>query len=89
MHHKHTIDLIPPQEMNTMNNISSPLRKIRREKGLSLKEVSNSVGTTHSHLSRIERGDTTTRELASKLSNFFDQNISEMEILYPERFTQE
>jgi transcriptional regulator with XRE-family HTH domain len=72
-----------------MNNISSPLRKIRRELGLSLKEVSSSVGTTHSHLSRIERGGTTTRNLASKLSNFFDQNISEMEILYPERFTQE
>tara|TARA_B100000795_G_scaffold70697_1_gene49655 strand:- start:6937 stop:7155 length:219 start_codon:yes stop_codon:yes gene_type:complete len=72
-----------------MSTHSSPLRQIRIEKGLSLKEVSASVGTTHGHLSRIERGDTTTRELAQKLSDFFDKKISEMEILYPERFTQE
>ena len=69
-----------------MSTSLSPLRQIRIDKGLSLKEVSTSVGTTHGHLSRIERGDTTTRELASKLSLYFDQHISEIEILYPERF---
>jgi len=38
------------------------------------------------HLSRIERGEKTSTEVAEKLSVFFKNEISEIEILYPERY---
>ncbi|WAW06872.1 helix-turn-helix transcriptional regulator [Oxalobacter formigenes] len=65
----------------------SKLRKCRKKYG-SLQAVSKELHIDASHLSRIERGtQIPSPDLAERLSNFFCGEISEMEILYPERFT--
>jgi hypothetical protein len=38
------------------------------------------------HLSRVERGEKTSTDIAERLSVFFENEISEIEILYPERY---
>lgn len=65
---------------------TSPLRNIRKANGFSLQHVCRGVGVDNGHLSRIERGEKTSSELAEKLSAFFNKEISEIEILYPERY---
>jgi|TARA_R110000851_G_scaffold6006_1_gene24443 putative transcriptional regulator len=67
-------------------NEASPLRNIRKLNGFSLQDVCVEVGVDHSHLSRIERGEKTSAVLAERLSSFFKNEISEIEILYPERY---
>lgn len=64
----------------------SRLRVCRRKYG-SLRSVSEQLRIDASHLSRIERGiQVPSPELAARLSRFFSGEISEMELLYPERF---
>ncbi len=66
----------------------SELKIFRRKRG-SLQTVSEKLDISPSHLSRIERGmQRPSPELAEKLANFFSGEISEMEIIYPERFTK-
>lgn len=65
---------------------TSPLRNIRKANGFSLQHVCRGVGVDNGHLSRIERGEKTSPDLAEKLSIFFKNEISEIEILYPERY---
>lgn len=67
-------------------NQSSPLRNIRKLNGYSLQHVCLKVGVDNGHLSRIERGEKTSPDLAERLSSFFKNEISEIEILYPERY---
>lgn len=65
----------------------SKLRKCREKYG-SLQAVSKELCIDASHLSRIERGQQIpSPDLAERLSIFFCGEISEMEILYPKRFT--
>lgn len=64
----------------------SPLRRVRKRWGLSLVTVAREVGTDVTHLSRIERGDAPRRELAERLAAFFNREITEEMIFYPERF---
>ena len=67
----------------------SRLRALRRQFG-SLELVSEKLNIDASHLSRIERGiQRPSPELAEVLSGFFAGKISEMEILYPERYIHE
>ena len=65
---------------------NTPLRNIRTLKGYSLQHVCSHVHMDNGHLSRIERGEKTSTEVAEKLSIFFKNEISEIEILYPERY---
>ncbi|KOQ95791.1 helix-turn-helix domain-containing protein [Pluralibacter gergoviae] len=65
----------------------TPLRKMRVEQGLTIAEVSRQTSIDVGNLSRIERGiQVTSLETAEKLSKFFDGKISEMQILYPQRY---
>jgi transcriptional regulator with XRE-family HTH domain len=67
----------------------TPLRRIRLERHLSLEAVADGIGMNNGTISRIERGDTkASPETAEKLVKFFGEGISELEILYPERFMQ-
>lgn len=67
--------------------MKSPLREARERRGLTLREVANAVAMDQGNLSRVERGEQTpSKELAEALSNFFDREIDEMQIIYPERF---
>jgi transcriptional regulator with XRE-family HTH domain len=68
--------------------METPLRKAREQRGLTLQEVAKEVDTDQGNLSRIERGEQTpSKELAAALSAFFGHEVSEMQILYPERYT--
>lgn len=68
--------------------MKSPLRTIREANGQTIVEVCRVVGTDPGNLSRIENGkQRASTELAEKLTKHFDGQITEMEILYPERYT--
>lgn len=65
----------------------TPLRNIRLRLGLSLASVATAVQTDIGNLSRIETSvQRPSLKLAEDLSKFFDGEITEMELLYPERF---
>ncbi|MDC9596488.1 helix-turn-helix transcriptional regulator [Xenorhabdus anantnagensis] len=69
--------------------MDTPLRKIRKEQGLTLAQVANAVDCDAGNLSRMERGiQKPALDLAEKLVTFFGRKISEIQILYPERFRQ-
>ena len=65
----------------------TPLRKMRVEKKLTLSEVAIATQLDVGNLSRIERGiQVPSLETAEKLSRFFKGKITEMQILYPQRY---
>ena len=68
----------------------TPLRKARLQRGLTLANVAKSVGSDTGNISRIQRGQQIpNRELLSNLVDLFKENeITEVHILYPERFNQ-
>lgn len=64
----------------------SPLKKARLKRELTLQQVSAAVGTDTGNLSRIERGiQIPSKELAEALVNYYDNEITETQIIYPER----
>lgn len=65
----------------------TPLRKMRVEKKLTISEVAVATQLDVGNLSRIERGiQVPSLETAEKLSRFFKGKITEMQILYPQRY---
>jgi len=66
--------------------MTSPLKQARLKRELTLQHVANEVGIDTGNLSRIERGlQIPSKELAEKLVKFFDNEITETQIIYPER----
>ncbi len=69
--------------------MSTPLQKIRKENNLTLQELAKDLGIDPSNLSRIERGmQSASPQFAEKVCNKFKGSISEIEILYPTRFSR-
>jgi len=67
--------------------MQTPLRKMRVEKKLTIAEVAIATQLDVGNLSRIERGiQAPSLETAEKLSQFFKGKITEMQILYPQRY---
>ena len=67
--------------------MKTPLKKTREAKALSTYAVAEAVSTAQSHYSRVENGETgASPELAAKLAAFFGHAVTEMQILYPERY---
>lgn len=67
--------------------MTTPLRKMRVEKKLTISEVAIATQLDVGNLSRIERGiQVPSLETAEKLSQFFKGKITEMQILYPQRY---
>ena len=65
----------------------SPLRQCREEMGLSVNRVARDLDIDAGNLSRMERGlMAVSPQLAEKLARHYGYRISEMQILYPERF---
>lgn len=65
----------------------TPLREMRVEKKLTISEVAIATQLDVGNLSRIERGiQVPSLETAEKLSRFFKGKITEMQILYPQRY---
>ncbi len=70
--------------------MDSPLRKARLRRGLALRTVGRSVGLDAGSLSRIENGLQKARpKLAERLACYFGHELSEIQILYPERYNTE
>lgn len=68
--------------------MKSPLRQAREAKGQTIVEVCREVGADPGNLSRIENGkQRASTEIAEKLARHFGMAVTELEILYPERFT--
>ena len=65
------------------------MKKARIAKGLTLQEVAKRVDSDTGNISRIERGkQTPSKELVTKLVGLFsDYGITEVHIIYPERFS--
>lgn len=65
----------------------SPLRILRKSQGKTLSEVALAIHLDVGNLSRIERGlQVASLDVAERLAVFFQGEISELEILYPQRF---
>ena len=65
----------------------SPLKQTRLKRGQTLAQVSTAVSTNTGNLSRIENGlQTASPKLAEKLAKHFGYEITEIQIVYPERF---
>lgn len=70
--------------------MTSPLRQSREKRALTLQQVAGAVGIDTGNLSRIERGlQVPTKDLTEKLARFFDNEVTETQIIYPERFAAE
>ena len=69
--------------------MNSPLKQARLKHEKTLQEVADSVGIDTGNLSRIERGlQTPSKELTEKLAKYFGGEITEIQIIYPERFAE-
>lgn len=65
-----------------------PLRQAREKAGQTIVDVCRAVGTDPGNLSRVENGkQKPSTELAEKLVKHFGGSLTEMQILYPERFS--
>jgi len=68
--------------------MQAPLKAARTRRGLTLDQVSQAVGTDSGNLSRIENGkQKASPDLAERLAKHFGGEITEIQILYPERFS--
>lgn len=74
-----------------MNTPITPLRRARKARNLTLSDVCSRIPRLDTgNLSRIERGEQRpSAETAEALAKFFDNEVTEIQILYPERFTKE
>jgi transcriptional regulator with XRE-family HTH domain len=67
----------------------TPLRRVREQRGQTIQQVAVAVGVDSGNLSRIERGvQVPGRELTEKLAKYFENEVTETEIIYPERFIE-
>lgn len=65
----------------------TPLRKIRKELGITITELSLAVDIDVGNLSRIERGlQQVSLHRAEKIAEYFSNEISVMEIIYPKKY---
>ncbi len=67
--------------------MNSPLKQVRMKHQKTLQEVSAAVDSDTGNLSRIERGlQVPSKEMTEKLVKYFGGQITETQIIYPERF---
>ena len=67
--------------------MNSPLKRARLKHEKTLQEVADAVGIDTGNLSRIERGiQVPSKDLTEKLAQYFHGEVTETQIIYPERF---
>ena len=65
----------------------TPLSIAREARSITSAEVARSIGCDKSHYGRVEKGEVKpSPELAAKIAAFFGHVVTEMQILYPERY---
>lgn len=70
-----------------MSDNGTPLQQIREIRGLSQAEVADAVGVDQSTYCRIEKSGGCTRTNAEKLAKYFGSVLTELHIMFPERYT--
>lgn len=69
--------------------MQTPLRKLRKAQGKTLSQVAEALNIDPATLSRIERNEhSVSAVVAERICQLFDGEISELEVLYPERFSE-
>ncbi len=67
----------------------STIKTIRLKRGQTLTQVAQAIGTDAGNLSRVENGkQKPSPKMAAKLARYFGYEITEIQILYPERFVE-
>jgi predicted transcriptional regulator len=67
--------------------VDTPLRRLRKRLKRTLQQVADAIKSDTGNVSRIEQGKQCSPEQAEKLVEYFGRgSISEIEILYPERY---
>ena len=67
--------------------MDTPLKRVRKRRGLKQRVVAEGAGIRPAYYCRIENGTSVaSAEVAAKIAKFFGGIIDEREILYPERF---
>lgn len=67
--------------------LTTPLRKARLKAKMTIQEVASSIKCDPGNLSRMERGiQRPSPEVAERLAKLFNTELTEIQILYPERF---
>ncbi len=67
--------------------MNSPLKQVRLKREKTLQEVADAVGIDTGNLSRIERGlQVPSKDLTERLAKYFEGEVTETQIIYPERF---
>lgn len=67
--------------------MSTPLKRLRKARGLTAATVAAAVGINQGQYSRIENGAKTSADTAQTIVEYFGRDsIDEVRILYPERF---
>lgn len=56
--------------------IGEKIRKLREDKGLTLREAGEAIGVDFSHLGRIERGNAASMKVYSKILDYFGKDIT-------------
>ena len=68
----------------------TPLRKARLNARMTIQEVAAAINCDPGNLSRMERGkQRPSAEVAEKLAHIFSAELTEIQILYPERYQSE
>ena len=69
--------------------MKTPLRAARERRGLTIQEVAIAIESDVGNLSRIERGlQVPTKPQVERLVEFFGGDVSETQIIWPERFSE-
>jgi transcriptional regulator with XRE-family HTH domain len=67
--------------------MASTIKTIRLRRGQTLTQVARAIGTDAGNLSRVENGkQNPSPRMAARLAKHFGYEITEIQILYPERF---
>lgn len=67
--------------------LTTPLRNARLKAKMTIQEVASSIKCDPGNLSRMERGiQRPSPEVAERLARLFSAELTEIQILYPERF---
>ncbi|ADP15376.1 helix-turn-helix domain-containing protein [Achromobacter xylosoxidans] len=67
--------------------MTTPLRRAREQRQLTIQQLATAAEMDPGNLSRIERGiQVPSKGLAEKLARVLEGTVSEIEIIYPERF---
>ena len=70
--------------------MTTPLKQTRLRRHGTLAEVATAVETNPGNLSRIETAkQKASPKRAEKLARYYGHEVTEMQILYPERYTAE